>query len=129
MSPTEDTYSVSSIRNPSKIWAVSIIWYFIWQFRAVVNRQVEEEKWDTSGWRKGLSSKWALLLLGNIFATLEIIDDVELWSMDDTILSSEPLDPSLWEQSIMEKMEKESLSTLPPEILKLLCRSRGNSEG
>lgn len=69
-----------------------------------------------------------LLLLGNVFATLVIIDDTELWSTDGTILSLEPLTSSLWEQSLKEKMGEEGLSTLPPAVLRLLCRCRGNSE-
>lgn len=36
---------------------------------------------------------WAPLLQGNIFVTLEIIDDVERWSADGIILSSEPPAP------------------------------------
>lgn len=38
---------------------------------------------------------WAPLLLGNIFTTLEIIDDAELWSAGGIILSSESLAPCL----------------------------------
>lgn len=88
-------------------------------------RQDEEKGWAASDDSYHL---WAPLLLGNIFATLEIIDDTELWSTDGTILSSEPLTSSLWEQSLKEKMGEEGLSTLPPAVLRLLCRSRGNSE-
>ena len=87
----------------------------------------DEEK----GWAASDAARyhlWAPLLLGNIFAPLEIIDDAELWSTDGTILSLEPLASSLWEQSLKEKMGEEGLSTPPPAVLRLLCRSRGNSE-
>lgn len=77
--------------------------------------------------RERASSQWALLL-GNIFATLEIIDNAALSPQMMTIPSSEPLDPVFGSRASWKDGERKPFHSAP-ENLKLLCRSRGNSEG
>lgn len=74
---------------------------------------------------------WAPLLQGNIFVTLEIIDAVEPWSTEGTILPSEPPAPQPLGEKPQRKDGEEGLSALPTAVLQISLdyRSRESSEG